>query len=236
MGQVARRLTAVRQRLDAACVEVGRDPGEVRLMAVSKTHAPDLLREAYEAGQRLYGENKVQEAVAKAEALADLDDICWAFVGHLQTNKAREVARFAAEFHALDTLKVARALDRRLQELGRGLGVFVQVNSSGEDSKFGLPPDEVLAFASALRECSTLQVRGLMTLAAHSDDERVVRSSFATMQTLQDRLRDCDSAAGSYDELSMGMSGDFELAIEYGATTVRVGQAVFGARPSAADS
>ena len=236
MGQVAQRLSAVRQRIDTACAKAGRDPGEVRLMAVSKTHPPDLLREAYEAGHRLYGENKVQEAVAKAGALTDLDELRWAFVGHLQTNKARDVAAFAAEFHALDSFRVARALDRRLQELGHGLDVYLQVNSSGEESKFGLAPREMVSFASTLRECSALRVRGLMTLAANSDDERVVRSSFETMRKLQERLRGSDTAAGSYDELSMGMSGDFELAIEYGATTVRVGQAVFGARPAPVDA
>lgn len=231
MGQVAERLAAVRQRLDTACHQAGRDPAEVRLMAISKTHPADAIREAYQAGHRLFGENKVQEAAAKADELTDLDGLLWALVGHLQSNKVRDVARFAAEFHALDSLKVARALDRRLQELGRGLDVFVQVNASGEESKFGLAPEDVPAFAAALRDCSALRVRGLMTLAAHSADERVVRASFETICTVQARLRESDTAAGRYDELSMGMSGDFELAIEYGATTVRIGQAIFGARP-----
>ena len=234
MGQVAARLAALRQRVETACRNVGRDPGAVTLMAVSKTHPPEVLRETYEAGQRLFGENKVQEAATKAEQLADLPQLRWAFVGHLQTNKVKDVAQFADEFHALDSLKVAEALDRRLQQLGRSLDVFVQVNSSGEDSKFGLPPEAVEPFAGELAACSALRVRGLMTLAANSTDDAVVRGCFERMRDLQRRLQCSDAAAGSYDELSMGMSGDFELAIAYGATTVRVGQALFGARHSSA--
>jgi len=232
MGTVAAGVAAVRDRIETACAKAGRDPGEVTLMAVSKTKEPALLREAHEAGCRLFGENKVQEASAKAEELADLVDLRWAFVGHLQTNKAKDVARFADEFHALDSVKLARELDRRLQAAGRQLDVFLEVNSSGEDSKFGLTPAAVPEFAVQLGEFGSLRVRGLMTLAVFSDDEAEVRGCFERMRDLQDTLRGLDSAAGSYTELSMGMSGDFELAIEYGATTVRVGQAIFGARPA----
>jgi PLP dependent protein len=230
MGQVAAGLAAVQSRIDAACAKAGRDPREVRLMAVSKTHPASVLREAYEAGCRLFGENKAQEAAAKAEELSDLTDLRWAYVGHLQTNKIKDVARFAAEFHALDSIRVARTLDARLDDLGRDLDVFIEVNSSGEESKFGLPPEAVPDFAVELGSFSRLKVRGLMTLAVFSDDESAVRSCFERMRDLQARLRSLDAAAGSYDELSMGMSGDFELAIEHGATTVRVGQAIFGAR------
>ena len=201
-------------------------------MAVSKTHPPELLEEAYGAGCRLFGENKVQEAAAKADSLAGLGELRWAFIGHLQTNKARGVIDFASELHALDSGKLAAALDRRLQEAGRGLDVFIEVNTSREESKFGLAPESVEAFATELRAYSSLRVRGLMTLAVYSDDEAEVRACFATMVELQEQLRSADSVAGTYDELSMGMSGDFELAIEYGATTVRVGQAIFGARPA----
>lgn len=230
MGQVAERLAALRQRVEVACHDAGRDPADVTLMAVTKTYPPEVLREAYQAGQRLFGENKVQEAEAKADQLADLTQLRWAFVGHLQTNKVKDLAHFADEFHALDSLKVAEALDRRLQHLGRGMDVFVQVNSSGEDSKFGLPPEAVERFAGELTACSALRVRGLMTLAANSDDDQVVRGCFERMRDLQRRLRNADGLPGSYDELSMGMSGDFELAIAYGATTIRVGQALFGRR------
>lgn len=198
-------------------------------MAVSKTHSVAVVREAYAAGCRLFGENKVQEAGRKADGLDGLVDLRWAFIGHLQTNKAKDVARFASEFHALDSIRLARALDRRLSDLDRTLDVYLEVNSSGEESKFGLAPAEVEEFALKVQACQQLHVRGLMTLAVFSDDESAVRACFQRMRDLQDRLR-ASTAAGSYDELSMGMSGDFELAIEYGATTVRVGQAIFGPR------
>jgi hypothetical protein len=229
---VAEGLAGVRRRVDDACERSGRDPREVTLMAVTKTHLAPVLREAYDAGCRLFGENKVQEASAKAEELADLTDLRWAFIGHLQTNKAKDIVQFASELHALDSVKLARALDRRLEDAGRRLDVFIEVNSSGEQSKFGLAPEAVEQFATELAACPSLNVRGLMTLAVFSAEQEAVRACFRRMQELQDRLRNLGAAAGSYDELSMGMSGDFELAIEYGATTVRVGQAIFGARPA----
>src|SRR5690606_23574314 len=167
---LAANLTAIRERIAAACRRVGRDPSEVELLPVSKTRPPEVLRLAYAAGVRKFGENKVQEAKAKAEALSDLADLRWAVIGHLQTNKAKYVARFAHEFHALDSLRVAEALDRRLQAEGRGLDVYVQVNSSGEASKFGLPPEEVPGFVKQLPNYTALRVRGLMTLALFSDD------------------------------------------------------------------
>ena len=141
------------------------------------------------------------------------------------------MAEFASEFHALDSVKIAEALDRRLQQQGRSLDVFVQVNSSDEPQKFGLPPDEVEPFAVNLKPFTALRVRGLMTLAVFSDDQQALAACFARMQLVQQRLRERDLAPG-YDELSMGMSNDFELAIAYGATTVRVGEAIFGPRLS----
>lgn len=227
---VAENLAAVRERIAVACRRAGREPAEVRLLAVSKTHGEDRIREAYAAGARLLGENKAQEALEKAAALADLADLRWAMIGHLQTNKAKDVASFAAEFHALDSIRTAAALDRRLHDRGRSLDVFVQVNSSDEDSKFGLPPAEVEDFVRQLTPFHSLRVRGLMTLAVFSEVTEQVRACFVRMQQLQVRLRNLDAAPGSYDELSMGMSNDFELAIAHGATTVRVGEAIFGAR------
>jgi pyridoxal phosphate enzyme (YggS family) len=229
MGQVADNLARVRERIDAACDRAGRDPAEVRLMGVSKTQSADAVREAYDAGLRLFGENRVQELVEKAEALAGYADLEWAVIGHLQTNKAREVADLAREFHALDSVKVAETLDRRRPEAAGPLDVFVQVNSSAEPQKFGLPPEQVAAFAEDLAQYRALRVRGLMTLAVFSDDRDAVAGCFERMRTLQAELREA-AVPGSYDELSMGMSGDFELAIECGATTVRVGEAIFGPR------
>ena len=227
MRSLAENLADIRARISAAAEKAGRDPGEIRLMPVTKTHGVETLQAAYDAGLRLFGENRVQEAAEKAEHFADRADLRWAIIGHLQTNKARTVAGFASEFHALDSLKVARALAGPLDDLGRTLDVFIQVNSSGEPQKFGLEPSAVAAFADELASFEVLRVRGLMTLAIFSDDEPAVAACFERMRTLRSEL---DGAVGG--ELSMGMSGDFELAIAYGATTVRVGQALFGSRPA----
>lgn len=214
----------------AACARVGREPSEVELLPVSKTVPAERLRLAYRAGMRKLGENKVQEAKDKAEELEDLSDLRWALIGHLQTNKAKYVARFAHEFHALDSLRVAAELDRRLQHEGRSLDVYVQVNSSGEESKFGLDPLDVPGFVTELPAFGALKVRGLMTLALFSSDAERVRRCFVLMRELRDRLRQEAPAGLSFEGLSMGMSGDFEAAIEEGATVVRVGQAIFGPR------
>ena len=221
-------LAAVHARIAAACQRVGRDPAGVRLLPVSKTKPEATLRLAYAAGCRMLGENKPQEAYQKWEAMADLR---WSVIGHLQTNKAKLVARFASEFQALDSLRVAEALDRRLQAEGRGLDVFVQVNTSGEASKFGLAPDQVAAFLRELPAFSALRVRGLMTLALFSAQAERVRECFVRLRGLRERLRQDAPDGIGLDELSMGMSGDFEIAIEEGASVVRVGQAIFGARP-----
>ncbi len=230
MGQVADNLAAVQRRIEVASARAGREPGSVRLLPVSKTHGPEKIREAYDAGMRIFGENRVQEAAEKAELFADVPDLRWAVIGHLQTNKAKDVATFAEEFHALDSLRLAEALDRRLHQQARSLDVFVQVNSSDEPQKFGVAVENAVDFAVALRPYQNLRVRGLMTLAIFSDDAEAVARCFRRMLEVQERLRQTDTAAGSYDELSMGMSGDFELAIAYGATTVRVGEAIFGSR------
>lgn len=230
MGDVRSNLETVRARIDEACRAAGRDPAQVRLLPVSKTHGLDVIRQAYDAGYHRMGENRVQEALDKWERTRDWPGIEWVVIGHLQTNKARDLARFAVEFQALDSLKVARELDRRLQAEGRGLDVLIQVNSSGEPQKFGVDPDGVVAFARDLVPFDALRVRGLMTLAMRSEDRTQVAGCFGRMQVLQERLRQDDRAAGRYDELSMGMSGDFDLAVAYGSTCVRVGQAIFGAR------
>jgi pyridoxal phosphate enzyme (YggS family) len=224
-------LAEVQRRIEAACRRVDRDPATVRLLPVSKTKPEASLRMAYAAGCRMLGENKVQEAHGKWQAMRDLGDLQWSVIGHLQTNKAKLVARFATEFQALDSLRLAEALDRRLQIEGRSLDVFVQVNSSGEASKYGLAPDDVTAFIQALPAFSALRVRGLMTLALFSSEAERVRQCFIRLRTLRDQLRQVAPAGVELDALSMGMSGDFEIAIEEGATVVRVGQAIFGARP-----
>lgn len=223
-------VTAIRERIAMACRRADRDPADVRLLPVTKTVDEARLRVAHAIGLREFGENKVQEAQAKSKAMADLEDLCWALIGHLQTNKAKHVARFASEFQALDSLRVAEALDVQLQKQGRALDVLVQVNTSGEASKFGLSPDEVEAFVRQLPAFHSLRVRGLMTLALFSPDETLVRPCFVRLRELRDQLRQDAPDGIAMDELSMGMSGDFELAIAEGATTVRVGTAIFGNR------
>lgn len=227
---LARNIQAVRERIAAACQRVGRDPAEVRLLPVSKTVDEAHLRMAWAAGCRGLGENKVQEAQRKAAALADLAGLRWSVIGHLQTNKARDVARFADEFQALDSLRVADALQQRLQVEDRQLDVFVQVNTSAETSKYGLQPAQVHDFLQALAAFDRLQVRGLMTLAEFTPDAARVRACFVRLRELRGQLRAQVPATVSVEELSMGMSGDFEIAIEEGATVVRVGQAIFGSR------
>lgn len=223
-------LGAVNARIVESCKRVGRDPAGVRLLPVSKTVDEARIRLSYAAGCRFLGENKVQEAHRKWEAMTDLPDLQWSVIGHLQTNKAKLVARFASEFQALDSLRLAEALDRRLQIEGRSLDVFVQVNTSGEASKYGLAPEEVLAFLGHLRDFSSLRVKGLMTLALLSAEASRVRQCFVLLRNLRDQLRQDAPDGVDLRELSMGMSGDFEIAIEEGATVVRVGQAIYGAR------
>ncbi|TAM90761.1 MAG: YggS family pyridoxal phosphate-dependent enzyme [Candidimonas sp.] len=225
-----RHLAAVHARIEAACKRVGRNPGGVRLLPVSKTVDEARIRLSYAAGCHMLGENKVQEAHRKWDAMRDLADLRWSVIGHLQTNKAKLVAQFASEFQALDSSHVAEALDRRLQAEGRSLDVFVQVNTSNEAAKSGLPPEAVGDFLRTLSAYSALHVRGLMTLALFSAEGDRVRRCFTTLRTLRDRLRNDAPSGIALDELSMGMSGDFEIAIEEGATVVRVGQAIYGAR------
>lgn len=228
--EIKNNLAMVQQNIVAACIRAGREPSSVRLLPVTKTVPAERLRLAYAAGCHEMGENKIQEAREKSESLKDLD-IKWAIIGHLQTNKAKYLARFANEFQALDSLKVAAELDKRLQIEGRSMDVYVQVNSSGEASKFGLAPDDVRAFVDQLPNYSSLRIKGLMTLAIFSTDHARVRECFIKMRAIRDILRQEAPATLSFEELSMGMSGDYELAIEEGATVVRVGQAIFGKRP-----
>ncbi|WP_423828230.1 YggS family pyridoxal phosphate-dependent enzyme [Solimicrobium silvestre] len=223
-------LACVNERITRACRRVDRNPSNVRLLPVSKTFDEASLRLAYTADCRLFGENKVQEASRKWESMTDLTDLNWALIGHLQTNKVKQVARFASEFHALDSLHIAEELDRRLQVEGRYLDVYVQVNTSGEASKYGLPPNEVISFLNSLPSYNSLRVRGLMTLAIFSSDEVRVRSCFAQLRELRDQARQDVHTCIELEELSMGMSSDAEIAIEEGATIVRIGQAIFGAR------
>lgn len=224
------RLDAVRERLAAACRRAGRDPGEVTLVAVSKAHPADAVRAAWERGQRVFGENYVQELVAKAAELADdAPNLRWRFIGHLQRNKAKDVVRVGAAVDSVDGMRLAQALARRVPDGAPPLEVLVEVNVGREPQKAGCLPEELPALLAELRELSALRCRGLMTIPPAADDPEDSRSHFRALAEL------ARSAPGDGEpplpELSMGMSGDFEVAVEEGATLVRVGTAIFGPRP-----
>lgn len=217
----------INRRVDDACRAVGRERSTVNILPVSKTFGPEVIRAAVELGLHRFGENKVQEIREKIEPLADCG-IAWVMIGHLQTNKAKDVARLASEVQSLDRPELAEALHHRLQHEGRAIDVLVQVKTSVEPSKYGLPPDQLPAFLDSLRAYDTLRVRGLMTLAILSTSPEEVRGCFRLLRELRDAavLRGHD-----LPRLSMGMSGDFTLAIAEGATEVRIGTAIFGKRP-----
>ncbi|RKQ88952.1 YggS family pyridoxal phosphate-dependent enzyme [Brockia lithotrophica] len=227
--ELARRLASVRAAIEEACLRAGRPAECARLLLASKNAAPAQIRAAYELGARLFGENRAQELKAKAPVLADLA-IEWHFIGHLQTNKVRDVLRYASVVESLDRPALAEELHRRLQREGRTLDVYVEVNVSGEPTKHGLSPDEVPAFFDQLARYPTLVVRGLMTLGPNAEDEARARRAFRTLYELRERLRREGYPNAPLEELSMGMSRDFPWAILEGATLVRIGTAVFGPR------
>ena len=181
---MAARVQAIRGRMAAACARVGRDPREVALLPVSKTFGVDAIREAVSLGFRRFGENRTQELVQKAPALSDCG-IDWVIIGHLQTNKAKEVARYASELQSLDRLDLAQALDRRLQQEGRAIDVLVQVKTSDEQTKSGLEPAGLIPLLREMSRIQTLRVRGLMTIAELSDDPAVARRCFAALTQLR---------------------------------------------------
>jgi PLP dependent protein len=216
----------IQQQIEAVCQRVGRNPAEIRLLPVTKTLALEKIEQAYQLGFCSFGENKVLEAKEKYEALQHLP-IQWILIGHLQTNKVKYVAKFIEEFHALDSLRLAEKLNHRLFIEQRKIPVFIQVNTSNEQSKFGVTPDQVLALIEQCQQFSQFNIIGLMTLAIHSQDAVEVRRCFQTLRLLRDQVK---KKYPEVQRLSMGMSGDFEIAIEEGATDIRVGQAIFGAR------
>lgn len=225
------RVQAIRARMAAACARVGRDPSEVTLLPVSKTFDDAAIREAIALGFHRFGENRTQEIAQKAPLLADCN-IQWVVIGQLQTNKAKDVARLAHELQSLDRLELAEALDRRLQGEGRSIDVLVQVKTSPEESKSGLESSELISFLRELTRFDTLRVQGLMTMAELTQDSLAVRACFAKLRQLRDQAQQEAIAGISLQRLSMGMSGDFELAIEEGSTEIRVGSAIFGSRPA----
>ncbi|MCX7868651.1 MAG: YggS family pyridoxal phosphate-dependent enzyme [Terrimicrobiaceae bacterium] len=218
---------AVRGRIAAACARAGRAPGSVALVAVSKTQPPEVVRAAHAAGIGLFGENRVQELVAKVPECPS--SITWHLIGHLQTNKIRKALPLCALLHGVDSLDLARGIERIAGELGLFPSILVEVNVSGEASKFGVRPESLPAVLEEVLRLRRVELRGLMTIAPLASDPEAARPHFRALRQLRD---ECAAKLGApLPELSMGMTGDFEVAVEEGATMVRIGTALFGARP-----
>ncbi|MFM8684272.1 MAG: YggS family pyridoxal phosphate-dependent enzyme [Chthoniobacterales bacterium] len=227
MDQIAANLGTIREQIAAAAEKSGRHPSDIRLVAVSKTHPGEAVAAAVAAGQRVFGESRVQEAREKIPACPPGLD--WHFIGHLQKNKVRQALPLFSFFHSIDSPALAQEIDRIAGETGKPVEGLLEVNISGEETKHGFTPDELRKEFAALAKLPHLRIRGLMTMAPYSDNPEDARPVFRALRELRDELQ--SSHNHSLPELSMGMSGDFEPAIEEGATLVRVGSSIFGARP-----
>jgi pyridoxal phosphate enzyme (YggS family) len=230
---IADNIAGIRRRLDAACRRAGRHPGSVALMAVTKTVEAGRIREAYAAGIRLFGENRVQEFAAKAPGVRDLRDIEAHMIGHLQSNKVTQAMELFHAIDSVDSLRLAKKLDSAAAALGKKIPVLIEVNIGREQTKSGVNPgsDELRELLEGAPELLWLQIHGLMTVPPYEDDSEKSRPYFRRMRELFDDIAGRNQAAVHMDCLSMGMSHDFEVAVEEGATRVRIGTAVFGPRP-----
>jgi hypothetical protein len=229
VGDIGRAFTEVQERIERAAADAGRNPGDVKLVAVSKTVPAERVLEGIEAGITILGENYVQEAKEKIEALYSYP-VSWHFIGHLQSNKAKYAVGLFDLIHSVDSAKLARELDKRAKKVGKVQPILIQVNISGEETKSGVDPAQVLALVRDIGALENLSVHGLMTMPPFFNAPEKVRPYFRALKQLQDRIR-AESIPRVYmDELSMGMSGDFETAIQEGATLVRVGTSIFGRR------
>jgi len=232
---ISENLAAVRERINRAARRAGRPPEEIALMAVSKTQPAERIREAYSAGQRLFGENRVQEFSGKIDALRDLKDAEWHMIGHLQTNKAAKTAELFLAVDSVDSLKLAEKLDAAARALGKKLDVLIEINVGGETAKSGMAPnsaalDQLLTATPCL---GSLVFRGLMSVPPLTDDPEGARPYFRKLRELRDVIAARKPPSVAMHQLSMGMSHDFEVAIEEGSTCVRVGTAIFGERTKA---
>lgn len=227
---IAANLVWVRQRMDAAAQRVGRSPDEIVLVAVSKTHPMEAIVAAYEAGQRDFGENRVEELWPKVEEARrlGLDEIRWHMIGTIQSRKSSSAVGPFALVHSVDRLKLVSRLDRDATAAGQAVNILLEVNVSGEESKHGFGVDELMAAVPELSAYQSVHVRGLMTMAPFVDDAEETRPVFRQLREVRDRLH--REASVDWPELSMGMTNDFEVAVEEGATLVRVGSAIFGSR------
>jgi len=227
--EIPKRLAAVRKRIADAAGRAGRHPDDVRLIAVSKTHPIDAIRAAADAGQIDFGENKVQEALHKIAQSADTG-LRWHLIGHLQSNKAKKAAGAVHAIHAIDSVDLLKRVDDAARDAGRVVDVLIQVDLALEDTKFGAPVDAVGGIVAAAANCTMSRLTGLMLLPPFADNPEEARPWFARLRGLRDQLVASGAPAERLRELSMGMSHDFGVAIEEGATMVRVGTAIFGER------
>jgi PLP dependent protein len=229
---IAQNVARVRERVDVAARRVGRQPEDIALMAVSKTFPAERIREAYDAGLQLFGENRVQEFAGKADALRDTRDAEWHLIGHLQTNKAVKAVELFAAVDSVDSLRLSQKLNASAQQLGKKLKILIEINVGGEAAKTGVAPDsrELEDLLLAAPELRHLEFRGLMTVPPFTDDPQQARPYFRKLRELRDGIGARRLPAISMCSLSMGMSHDFEIAIEEGSTCVRVGTAIFGER------
>lgn len=218
----------VKERKDRACIRVGRDPDDVLLMAVTKTHPASMVNEAIAAGATDIGENKAQELVAKYD---EVDSVRWHFIGHLQTNKVKDIISKVTMIHSLDSERLAKEIDKRAGAAGIVMDALVEINVAMEKSKPGILLDDAEGLVTDIEnKYNNVRVRGLMCVPPISEDPEESRPYFKEVKTLFDEIRGRRGREGSFDILSMGMSGDFEVAIEEGSTIVRVGSAIFGPR------
>jgi pyridoxal phosphate enzyme (YggS family) len=228
-ARIAQRLADVRQRLAEAAARAGRQPGDIRLLAVSKTFDLEHVQAAAAAGQEDFGENRVQEALQKMDGSADLR-IRWHLIGTLQSNKVRKAAPRFSAIHSVDSLRLLQAIDHAAAEAGTAPELLVQVDLAGEATKHGALPSEVMEIVRAGTRCHAARLTGLMTIPPYFDDPEKTRPYFATLRDLRATLLTDGLPPDSLRELSMGMSHDFEIAVQEGATIVRLGTAIFGAR------
>ena len=232
---ISENIAVVRERMANAAQRAGRAAEEIALMTVSKTQPPDRIREAYDAGQRVFGENRVQEFSGKAAALQNLKGAEWHMIGHLQTNKAAKTVELFAVVDSVDSLKLAEKLEAAARSLGKQLDVLIEINVGGEAAKSGMAPDSpaLEELLSAAPRLEALVFRGLMTVPPFTAEPEGARAHFRKLRELRDTIAARKLPAVAMDELSMGMSHDFEVAIEEGSTCVRVGTAIFGERAKA---
>lgn len=232
---IAENIARVREQIASAARRAGREPSSIMLMAVSKTFSPDSIRQAYAAGIRLFGENRVQEFAAKAEALRDLQNVEWHLIGHLQLNKAAKAAELFDTVDSVDSVRLAEKLNAAAEKAGKTLPTLIEINVGGEEAKSGVAPGspELERILDGVPRWKNLFLRGLMTVPPYTDDPDGARQFFRELRSIRAEIAARHLAGVSMDVLSMGMSHDFEVAIEEGSTCVRVGTAIFGERIAA---